>query len=193
MNAVCSACGCSSEPRPSSVVMPRFCAPLTGMLQERTAVPSMITVQTPHWPSPQPNRGPCNSRSSRKTYKSGVVGSVSTTRVWLFTRSEIRAMRVSFLHSSSLTLTLRRNIDTRWDVPSNRSALAYTGWSEAAKKFADVPRTASRSERARKLLAIRQDNLVQMHDGLAILGQIAGGGDFVARLQRISPPTRSEE
>src|SRR5438445_2764657 len=77
--------------------MLRFCAAVTGMLQERTALPSMITVQAPHWPNPQPNLGPCSSRSSRKTYNSGVVGSVSTTRDCLLTRSEIRAMRVSFL------------------------------------------------------------------------------------------------
>src|SRR5437879_1795942 len=78
--------------------MLRFCAAVTGMMQERTAFPSMITVHAPHWPSPQPNLGPCSSRSSRRTYKSGVVGSVSTTRYLLVTRSEIRAMRVSFLH-----------------------------------------------------------------------------------------------
>src|SRR5689334_20544705 len=84
--------------------MLRFCAELTGTLHERTAFPSMITVHAPHWPSPQPNRGPCSSRSSRKTYKSGVVGSASTTRVWLFTRSEIRAMRVSFLHDFNFGL-----------------------------------------------------------------------------------------
>ena len=66
----------------------------TATLQERTAFPSMITVHAPHWASPQPNRGPCRSRSSRKTYRSGVCGSASTTRVWLFTRSEIRAMAI---------------------------------------------------------------------------------------------------
>src|SRR5215469_5663637 len=82
--------------------MLRFCAALTATLHERTALPSMTTVHAPHWPSPQPNRGPCSSRSLRKTYNSGVVGSVSTTLGWSFTRSEIRAMRFSFLGRSSL-------------------------------------------------------------------------------------------
>ena len=32
-----------------------------GVTQERTAAPSIWTVQAPHWPSPQPKRGPCSS------------------------------------------------------------------------------------------------------------------------------------
>src|ERR1700674_6074149 len=96
MNAVCRKWGCSTLPKPSSVVMLRFCAAVTGTLHDRTVFPSMITVHAPHWPRPQPNLGPCSPRSSRKTYKSGVLGSMSTTRDWLFTRSEIRAM-ASFL------------------------------------------------------------------------------------------------
>src|ERR1700739_1226194 len=101
--------------------MLRLCAPLTGMLQERTALPSMITVQAPHWPNPQPNLGPCSSRSSRKTYKSGVVGSVSTTRDWLFTRSEIRAMRVSFLGGSDFGLSAK-------ELPLRLQLLTATVW-----------------------------------------------------------------
>src|ERR1700681_4247887 len=100
--------------------MLRFCAPLTGMLQERTAFPSMITVHAPHWPRPQPKRGPCSSRSSRKTYNNGVVGSVSTTRDWLFTRSEIRAMRVSFLDGFDL------------GFPAKNCPLAYNFWRKSA-------------------------------------------------------------
>ena len=39
----------------------------TGRMQDRTASPLMITVQAPHWPSPQPKRGPCRLRSLRST------------------------------------------------------------------------------------------------------------------------------
>ena len=41
--------------------MTTFCLALSadiGVMQERTASPSMCTVQAPHWPSPQPKRGP---------------------------------------------------------------------------------------------------------------------------------------
>jgi hypothetical protein len=38
------------------------------------------------------------------------------------------------------------------------------------------------SQRAGKLLAIGKDNLVEMHQGLAVLGAIADRGDFVAGL-----------
>src|SRR3989442_399910 len=46
-------------------------------MHDRVATPFMITVQAPHWPSPQPNRGPCRPRSLRRIYKRGVDGSIS--------------------------------------------------------------------------------------------------------------------
>src|SRR5882762_4582385 len=73
-----------------------FCAALVGSVQDRTDFPSMSTVQAPHWPRPHPNLGPCSPRLSRKTYKSGVLESASTTRVLPFTFSLICAM-ASFL------------------------------------------------------------------------------------------------
>src|ERR1700674_3641895 len=73
-----------------------FCAAETGSMQERIVLFSTSTVHAPHWPRPQPNRGPCNSRLSRRTYSSGVLGSASTTLDLPFTFSEIRAM-VKFL------------------------------------------------------------------------------------------------
>src|SRR5437762_1047904 len=42
-------------------------------MHERTASPLMMTVHAPHWPSPQPNRGPCRFKSFRSTYNSGVA------------------------------------------------------------------------------------------------------------------------
>src|SRR5579862_2283861 len=73
-----------------------FCTSAAVCWQERMVAPSTITVHAPHCPRPHPNRGPCNSRLSRRTYKSGVVGSTSTTLDLPFTFSEIRAM-VKFL------------------------------------------------------------------------------------------------
>ena len=55
------------EPRPSSVVTARLRAAFMGVTQERIALPSMMTVQAPHWASPQPNFGPFNCRSLRRT------------------------------------------------------------------------------------------------------------------------------
>src|ERR1700693_2405299 len=65
-------------------------------MQERMVLPSTSTVHAPHCPRPQPNRGPCSDKLSRKTYSSGVFGSASTTLDLPFTCSEIRAM-VKFL------------------------------------------------------------------------------------------------
>ena len=42
---------------PASVVILLSPTPETGVMQERTARPSICTVQAPHWPSPQPKRG----------------------------------------------------------------------------------------------------------------------------------------
>src|SRR5207253_3330860 len=56
-----------------------------GMTHDRTAAPLMITVHAPHWPSPQPNRGPCRPRSLRRMYSSGVEGSTSTVCARPFT------------------------------------------------------------------------------------------------------------
>src|SRR6266566_4511071 len=95
MNAFWSRCGWATLPKPSSVLIFRFCALLTAVLHDRTARPSSITVQQPHRERPQPNFGPFNPRSSRNTYSSGVLGSVSTTRDLPFTFSEIRAITSS--------------------------------------------------------------------------------------------------
>jgi hypothetical protein len=51
-----------SVPSPSSVTMwPETVE--SGVTHERTAVPSMCTVQAPHCPRPQPKRGPCKPSS----------------------------------------------------------------------------------------------------------------------------------
>ena len=43
------------------------CTVLIGVMQERTALPSISTVQAPHCASPQPNFAPLSSRSLRST------------------------------------------------------------------------------------------------------------------------------
>src|SRR6202163_1364236 len=75
MNAVCSGCNRPGPPRPSSVTI--FLPPMvaTGITLERIALPSTSTVHAPHWPRPQPKRGPCRPRSSRNAYSSGICGS----------------------------------------------------------------------------------------------------------------------
>src|SRR5580692_4578212 len=53
-------------------------AALTGVMQDRVASPSMITVQAPHNPAPQPNFVPTIPSSSRRAHSSGISGSTST-------------------------------------------------------------------------------------------------------------------
>src|SRR5579871_6259973 len=51
----------------------------TGMAQERTASPSICTVQAPQAAMPQPNLVPVIFRCSRSTHKSGVLASAIVT------------------------------------------------------------------------------------------------------------------
>src|SRR5271165_2630117 len=83
MNARCSGCGCSGVPSPSRVTMRWPTALTAGNTQERMALPSRCTVQAPHWPRPQPKRGPCKPRSLRNAYSSGIVGSSMVSRAVL--------------------------------------------------------------------------------------------------------------
>src|SRR4029450_7152664 len=78
IQACCSGCSTPFCERPSSVVISAPCTDDTGRMHERTASPLIRTVQAPHWPNPQPNRGPCRSRSLQRAYTSGVDGSTST-------------------------------------------------------------------------------------------------------------------
>src|SRR5678816_1749369 len=67
-------------PRPSLVVIFLPVASETGVLHERTGLPSTCTVQAPQRAIPQPNLVPVRPRVSRSTQSSGVVGSASTLR-----------------------------------------------------------------------------------------------------------------
>src|SRR5262244_533824 len=50
----------------------------SGVMQERTARPSMCTVHAPHMPMPQPNFVPLSPISSRMTHRSGVSSATLT-------------------------------------------------------------------------------------------------------------------
>src|SRR2546421_6566230 len=54
-------------------------AAATGITQERTATPSICTVQAPHWAMPQPYLVPVRPTCSRITHNSGVFGSAFTS------------------------------------------------------------------------------------------------------------------
>src|SRR6516165_736259 len=72
-------------------------AMLTGTEHERTAMPSMCTVQAPHWAMPQPYLVPVNPMRSRSTHKSGVSGSASTVCACPLTvRRAIRVLLLAF-------------------------------------------------------------------------------------------------
>src|SRR3984893_18520802 len=78
IQACCTLCNVPLAASPSIVVI--FLAPtaLTGIEQDLVAIPSMWTVQAPHWAMPQPYLVPVRLRVSRRTHSSGVSGSTST-------------------------------------------------------------------------------------------------------------------
>src|SRR5690349_8043074 len=75
----------------------------SGSTHERTALPSTCTVHAPHCAAPQPNFVPVSSSVSRKTHRSGVVGSTSSVRFCPFT---LRSIAIS----SSLGIGCAREV-----------------------------------------------------------------------------------
>src|SRR5438874_2132957 len=76
--ASCKGCSLPLCSTPSIVVI---CLPAqspTWVVQDRVALPSIVTVQAPQRPSPQPYLLPLRSRSSRKTLSRLRAGSTST-------------------------------------------------------------------------------------------------------------------
>src|SRR3984893_7579234 len=64
-------------PTPSMVVTARSRTAPTGNMQERTGLPSICTVQAPHWAMPQPNFVPVMPSTSRRTQSSGMSAGAS--------------------------------------------------------------------------------------------------------------------
>jgi hypothetical protein len=56
-------------------------ASATGSTQERSALPSTITVHAPHSAMPQPNLVPVMPKRSRSTHRRGSYGSAATVTV----------------------------------------------------------------------------------------------------------------
>ena len=72
------------QPGPSArgMMTIRFCGlNRLALVQERTALPFMCTVQAPHCAMPQPNFVPTKFKWSRSTHNSGVSASVSTDNI----------------------------------------------------------------------------------------------------------------
>src|SRR5256886_11766577 len=89
---------------------------------ERTALPSICTVQAPHSPEPHPNLVPVSFRCSRTTHSSGVPGSASTLTDLPLTTNPIEAIGSSpktvYLCWAALSLWSNlalRNVDGRTD------------------------------------------------------------------------------
>src|SRR5262245_20958357 len=61
----------------------------TAVMQERTAAPSMCTVQAPHCATPQPYFVPVRPITSRITHKRGISAGTSTSYAVLLTVSLI--------------------------------------------------------------------------------------------------------
>lgn len=89
IQASCSGCVRSGE-IPSIVVIFFPAARETGATQDRTASPSMWTVQAPHCAIPQPYFVPVSFSESRITHSSGVEGGSATLTAFPFTVKEIK-------------------------------------------------------------------------------------------------------
>src|SRR5258708_1117591 len=78
--AFCPLCKVEPVARPSIVVICLPSADETGSTQERTALPSMCTVQAPHIATPQPYLVPVRPACSRIAHRRGVLGSTLSSR-----------------------------------------------------------------------------------------------------------------
>src|SRR5262249_14761730 len=66
--------------------------PPTDNRHDRAGVPSICTVQAPHSPAPHPNLVPVKPIVSRSTHKSGVSGSISSSKLLPLTLTAIIAV-----------------------------------------------------------------------------------------------------
>src|ERR1700746_4107577 len=71
----------------SMVTISRAANAPAGSEHDRIGVPSTWTVQAPQRPTPQPNLVPVRPSVSRRTHKSGVSGSTSTSKLLSLTLS----------------------------------------------------------------------------------------------------------
>src|SRR2546426_500770 len=146
MNAVCTLSGFPGDPRPSRVVIARPAVCATGVEHDRTALPSISTVQAPHCPSPHPNFTAFKRRELRNTYRSGCAGShESTVTARPFTRKLYFGMGVSLSLEEIITRA------KAGDYILER-ALAHVMWSRR-EPLLDTPScaTGSRARSARLL------------------------------------------
>src|SRR6202042_901501 len=108
IQACCRGCVRSGE-SPSMVVIFLPSARETGATQERTASPSICTVQAPQRAIPQPNLVPVSCSESRSTQSSGVDGGSSTETGLPFTVNEIKGssskLDASFSYQKGLGAT----------------------------------------------------------------------------------------
>src|SRR4051794_34690882 len=100
------------------------------MAHERTALPSICTVQAPQAAIPQPNLVPVIFRCSRSTHRSGVLPSTPTSLRWPLTvNATIEASQTCsryFLLSAKIT----------------QKEIREGNWSEREKKWDGVNRKA---------------------------------------------------
>src|SRR5215475_12549415 len=98
--------GCArSGERPSMVVTCLEATLETGVEQERIGCPSIWTVHAPQSAIPQPNLVPVMPSVSRRTHRSGIVGTTST--VWGLPFSVKRTTAMEQPRAGSLGLHAR--------------------------------------------------------------------------------------
>src|SRR4051794_6093673 len=79
MKARCSGCGRSLVPSPSIVVTSLSATDQSGVSQADTARSSMMTLQAPHSPAPQPKCAPVMPNCPRRISRSDLSRSASTS------------------------------------------------------------------------------------------------------------------
>src|SRR5207249_4823477 len=87
MKVACNGCSGSPLARPSMVVISGPSASAASQRHDLTRLPSIRTVQAPHWPRPQPFFEPVSRRCSRRASRSVVRGSSVSRCSAPFTRN----------------------------------------------------------------------------------------------------------
>jgi hypothetical protein len=105
VQAFCTLAPVGVAPTPSIVVMARLPIAPTGRRQERRGLPSICTVQAPHWAMPQPNLVPVMPSTSRSTQSSGVSAGPSKVRfsplIFRFISKNLRPVTVAYFAAAA--------------------------------------------------------------------------------------------
>ena len=123
--ASCTGSSFPSQPTPSMVTTFRPSTAGAGTRQAVTALPSIITVQAPHSPIPQPSLVPVRRRSSLSISKSLWWGFTSTWQGFPFN------VKLIFIFSTAIPPFLLPGTGPEVRFPGPQAP--YTGWTSGRR------------------------------------------------------------